>query len=59
MLTLVEHSPAPAKERRHVQLRRRNRFRLGFDPTESMELLLEKLGKTPNNAQFLAAMSGA
>ncbi len=30
-----------------------------LSPTESMELLLDKLGKTPSNALFLAAMSGA
>ncbi len=29
-----------------------------LSPVESMELLLDKLGKTRNNAEFLAAMSG-
>jgi transcription termination factor Rho len=29
-----------------------------LSPVESMELLLDKLGKTRSNAEFLAAMSG-
>ena len=29
-----------------------------LSPVETMELLLDKLGKTPSNAQFLASMSG-
>jgi transcription termination factor Rho len=29
-----------------------------LSPVESMELLLDKLGRTRSNAEFLAAMSG-
>ncbi|MCI0410879.1 MAG: hypothetical protein L0191_20345 [Acidobacteria bacterium] len=29
-----------------------------LSPVEAMELLVEKLAKTKNNAEFLAAMSG-
>ena len=29
-----------------------------LSPVESMELLLDKLGQTRSNAEFLAAMSG-
>jgi len=29
-----------------------------LSPVEAMELLVDKLGKTKNNAEFLSAMSG-
>jgi transcription termination factor Rho len=37
---------------------RQGRFRASIIPVETMELLLDKLGKTRSNAEFLGSMSG-
>ena len=49
--TEKNHNPA---SRRHIL----RRVLSPLSPVETMELLLDKLGKTRSNPEFLASMSG-